>query len=94
MRLPTSIVTLPGEDTIEFKSSALAELAAFDLIAGFGNRATDVAAYMNAGLTAERIFIKLPEFTDELSGDLMAGHAFGFDIYNAIRTTNLPPLMP
>ena len=94
VRLPTSIVTLPGADTIEFKSRALAELAPFDLIAGFGNRATDVTAYMNAGLAHERIFIKLPEFTDELAGDLTAGHAFGFDQYDAVRTTHLPPLMP
>lgn len=94
VRLPTSIVTLPGADTIEFKSHALAELASFDLIAGFGNRATDVSAYSNAGLTAERIFIKLPEFTGELAADLTAGHAFGFDLYDAIRTTNLPRLMP
>lgn len=94
IRLPTSIITLPGDDTIDFKSSALASFAAFDLLAGFGNRATDIAAYTEAGLTPERIFIKLPEFTDELAGDLMAGNATGFDLYDTVRTTKLPPLMP
>ncbi len=94
VRLPTSIITIPGEDTIDFKSSALASLAGFDLIAGFGNRGTDIAAYIEAGLTPERIFIKLPEFTDEVAGELMAGNATGFDLYDRVRTDNLPALMP
>ena len=94
VRLPTSIITMPGEDTIDFKSNALASLAAFKMLAGFGNRGTDIAAYTEAGLTPNRIFIKLPEFTDEVAGELMAGNATGFDLYDRVRTDNLPVLMP
>ncbi len=90
IHLPTSIVTIPGEDTVEFKTAAIADLASFDLVAGIGNRATDVAAYRNNGLPADRIFIKLPEFTDELETDLEAGNATGFDTYEALRTTQMP----
>jgi phosphatidate phosphatase PAH1 len=94
VRMPTSIITLPGEDTIQFKTDALAAVAGFDLVAGFGNRATDVAAYSNAGLAPERIFIKLPEFTEELTPDLMAAKATGFELYDRVRTDHLPALMP
>lgn len=82
VHLPRTIVTVPGEDTIEFKSNALALVAPFDFIAGVGNRATDVAAYTNAGLPASRIFVKLGEFADELAADLDAGNATGFWAYD------------
>jgi phosphatidate phosphatase PAH1 len=84
LRLPPAIITLPGDDTVELKSSILASLSAFELIAGLGNRATDVTAYTNAGLPAEQILIKLPEFSDELAADLEAGKATGFDRYAAL----------
>ena len=35
--------------------------------AAIGNRATDVAAYREAGIPADRIFMKLPGFDDELA---------------------------
>jgi phosphatidate phosphatase PAH1 len=81
VRLPTSIITIPGDDTIEFKTTALASVAAFSLRAGVGNRATDIAAYTNAGLTPDRIFIKLPEFESEVAADLAAGKATGVISY-------------
>jgi phosphatidate phosphatase PAH1 len=94
IRMPSAIITLPGGDTVEFKSAALASVAAFDLLMGFGNRASDVDAYTNAGLTPERILIKLPEFTDELEAPLMAGKATGFEQYEQMRTEHMPSLMP
>lgn len=94
VRMPRSIITLPGEDTIEFKSEALASLGGLKLIAGFGNRATDIDAYRNAGLSPDRILIKLPEFTEEIAGELMAGAATGFELYDVVRTDTLPALMP
>lgn len=93
LRMPTSIVTQPGEDTVEFKTSALAALAPFELVAGFGNRASDIAAYANAGLSPDRIFIKLPEFEDELAADLAAGKATGVLAYDALRTNELAALL-
>jgi len=91
--MPTSIITMPGDDTIEFKSSALARLATFSLLAGIGNRATDVAAYTDAGLSADRVFIKLPEFEGELSADLMAGRATSFLEYEVLRTQQMAVLL-
>ena len=92
LRLPGAIVTLPGEDTIELKTAALASLAAFEVEAGFGNRASDVSAYLAAGLPPERIFIKLPEFADELAAPLAAGSATGFATYGELLTSSLAGL--
>jgi len=91
--MPSSIITLPGGDTIEFKSSALTKLSDFTLLAGFGNRATDIAAYGNAGLPPDRIFIKLPEFNEELAADLGANKALGFLEYEAMRTAELAAVL-
>jgi len=84
IHLPHSIVTVPGDDTIAFKSSALALVEPFDVVAGVGNRASDVAAYASAGLPPTRIYIKLGEFADELASDLQAGNATGFWDYTAL----------
>lgn len=81
LRMPSSLITIPGNDTIEAKSRALAELEAFSLQAGIGNRHSDVIAYTGAGLPADRIFIKLPEFESELADDLAAAKAVGVDDY-------------
>ncbi len=84
LRMPSSLITIPGDDTVEAKSRALAELTPFALQAGLGNRHSDVTAYTTAGIPAERIFIKLPEFTDEVAADLTASKAVGVDNYAAL----------
>ena len=81
LRMPSSLITIPGDDTVEAKSRALAELAPFALQAGLGNRHSDVTAYTAAGIPADRIFIKLPEFTEEVAEDLTASKAVGVDDY-------------
>ncbi|MDX2089155.1 MAG: hypothetical protein SFX73_14960 [Kofleriaceae bacterium] len=84
IHLPRSIVTIPGEDTIAFKTAALDLVEPFELVAGIGNRATDVAAYKDAGLPPGRILIKLDEFAEELAADLAAGRATGFPSYDQL----------
>jgi phosphatidate phosphatase PAH1 len=85
MRLPSAIITLPGgEDTIEAKTAMLGDLAGFKLLAGVGNRHTDIEAYTNAGLDAAHIFVKLPEFMDEVETDLATGRATGIEQYIAM----------
>lgn len=86
MRLAKSAVTLPGKRTIALKTSTLASLSV-PIAAGIGNRASDIAAYKNAGLTPDRIFINLPEFTKELRDELAAGEATPFDHYADLRKT-------
>jgi phosphatidate phosphatase PAH1 len=81
LRMPSSLITIPGDDTVLAKSRALAELAPFALQAGIGNRHSDVTAYTAAGIPAAHIFIKLPEFTDEVAEDLAADKAVGIADY-------------
>lgn len=80
IRLASSFATIPGKRTVAFKTRALRSLRV-PIAAGVGNRASDIAAYQNAGLTANRIFINLPEFTNEVRNDLSAGKATAFDDY-------------
>jgi hypothetical protein len=87
VRLAESFVTLPGGDTVAFKSTALEALSGFALVAGIGNRDTDVQAYAATGIAADRIFVKLPEYQDELATDLSAGAAIGFASYADLRTS-------
>jgi hypothetical protein len=49
-----------------------------------GNRASDVTAYAASGLPADRIFIELPEFADEVQSLLDAREAVGFTGYDEI----------
>jgi phosphatidate phosphatase PAH1 len=86
-RMPTSIVTMPGEDTVEFKRTTIQSLSGFDVKAGVGNRASDITAYTEAGLPADRIFIKLPEFTDEIGAAISS--ATGFQLYDDLRAQQL-----
>src|SRR5690606_5156374 len=79
--MPASIITIPGEDTVAFKTAALARVAGLQLEAGIGNRASDITAYTNAGLAADRVFIRLAEFADEFEAALDSGEATGFDHY-------------
>jgi phosphatidate phosphatase PAH1 len=86
VRLAESFVTLPGGDTVAFKTQALRALDGFALAAGIGNRDSDVQAYAAGGVPADRIFVKLPEYQDELAADLSAGAAVGFTSYQDLRT--------
>jgi phosphatidate phosphatase PAH1 len=86
-RMPTSIVTMPGEDTVEFKRTTIQSLSGFDVKAGVGNRASDITAYMEAGLAADRIFIKLPEFTTEIGAAIAS--ATGFELYEQLAAQQL-----
>lgn len=80
VRLAPSFIVKPGASTIAYKQRALRDVAPFDVRA-LGNRRTDVAAYGRSGIKPEHIFIKLPEYTGELSTSLRAGAAIGFGHY-------------
>lgn len=84
MRFAKSMVTLPGHRTVDLKTNTLASLGV-PIAAGIGNRASDIVAYTNAGLSPQQIFINLPEFTKELRGQLAAGAATPFDHYDDLR---------
>lgn len=83
VRLAPGFVTLPGSATVDYKTSTVQALEdGLDVVAGVGNRASDVTAYTAAGVAPDHIFIKLPEFADELADDLASGAAVGFDSYD------------
>jgi phosphatidate phosphatase PAH1 len=92
VRLASSFVTLPGSSTIAFKTDALTAFENLALFAGIGNRDSDVQAYSAAGIAADHIFVKLPEYVDELQADLTAGAAIGFATYGDLQTTFIDPL--
>jgi phosphatidate phosphatase PAH1 len=84
IRLAKAMVTLPGKRTVALKTAEMASIGV-PIFAGIGNRASDIKAYRNAGLGPDRIFINLPEFTDELRPQLEAGEATPFDHYEDLR---------
>lgn len=84
VRFARSFVTLPGRRTVKLKTGTLAGLRV-PIAAGVGNRASDIAAYRNAGIPADRIFINLPEFTPEVRAALERGEATPFDHYRDLR---------
>ncbi|MBA3461384.1 MAG: hypothetical protein H0T46_15585 [Deltaproteobacteria bacterium] len=93
--LARSIVTVPGADTVAFKTRAMETLTRAGLViaGGVGNRASDVAAYRAIGLPPARIFIGTGEFASELRGHLAAGRATGFATYDEVASShfrNLP----
>jgi LNS2 (Lipin/Ned1/Smp2) len=96
LRLAPSAITLPGDATVELKVAALAALrdAGLRLDLGVGNRASDVAAYGAVGLAGDHVFVKLPEFDDELRDALADGRATGFASYRELPDLldALPPL--
>jgi hypothetical protein len=94
LRLSPSFVTLPGSDTVDFKASAMAGLTAagFSLAVGVGNRATDIEAYAQAGVAADRIFIELPEFAGEVQPLISAGDAVGFTSFADLEADQLAQL--
>ena len=94
VRLSPSFITLPGGDTVDFKTQTIAALVAagLDVAERVGNRASDITAYTASGVAADRIFIKLPEFASEVQPQLDAGAAIGFTTYDELRTSYLAKL--
>jgi len=94
VRLAPSFITLPGGDTIDYKTQTIAALSAagLEVAAGVGNRASDVTAYTNTGVAADRIFIEMPEYASEVAPLLDAGAAIGFATYDELRTSYLANL--
>lgn len=80
-------VLLPGSGTVEYKTKTLEAFAGFEIAYGVGNRASDIAAYTAAGVPANHIGIKLPEFTLEVQDALDQGDAVGFDNYVDLLAT-------
>jgi phosphatidate phosphatase PAH1 len=83
LRLARTSITKPGARTIEFKTRVLRSLGV-PIHAGIGNRQTDIASYTSAGVPAERIFVKLPEFEADVQADLFARRAIGFRDYRLL----------
>jgi phosphatidate phosphatase PAH1 len=69
---------------VTYKRRVLEGLRGFQLAAGVGNRASDVAAYTAAGVPADRIFVKTREYRGELSRALRSGAAVGFGEYSRL----------
>lgn len=83
LRLAPTTIVKPGARTVAFKTGTLQALR-IPIAAGIGNRASDIAAYANAGLPPGRILINLPEFAGEVGADLSAGKATAFDDYREV----------
>jgi hypothetical protein len=88
LRLSHGAFARPGARAVEYKTATFAGLAV-PILAGIGNRKSDITAYAKAGLPGSRIFIHLPEFAKEVRADLAAGNAVGFTDY-----LELPKLLP
>jgi hypothetical protein len=93
VRLSPSFLTLPGGDTIDYKTSTITALAqSLTVLMGVGNRASDITAYANVGLAGDQTFIKLPEYQSEVQAQLDAGAAIGFDAYSDLQSTYIDAL--
>jgi hypothetical protein len=88
LRLAPSFITLPGDATAAYKASSLGalEAARLDVALGIGNRASDESAYRQAGVAPRSIFLKLPEFADEVQPLVDAGAAVGFPHYAELES--------
>lgn len=73
-------VLLPGSATVDFKTETL-EALPLPIGLAVGNRASDIEAYTNAGVPANRIFILTPEFSFEVAPHIQAHEAVGFTAY-------------
>jgi hypothetical protein len=95
LRLAPHLITLPGGDTVGLKADILEALNETGLAVevGIGNRGSDVSAYQLTGLAGDRVLVKLPEYLDEVAGEIGAGRATGFDHYAALTelVSALPP---
>ena len=87
-RITRGAFARPGAKAIAYKTSVLAQLSV-PIVAGIGNRQSDIVAYTRAGVPAKQILIHLPAYADEVRADLAAGKAIGFADY-----AGLPALLP
>ena len=95
LRLSPSFLTLPGGDTVEYKTEALQSIAeTLPLAAGVGNRESDISAYAAAGIDGEHVWVETSEYPDELAGPIAAGQALGFASYDELRTGPIADLPP
>jgi hypothetical protein len=97
LRLATSIITLPGDTTIDYKAGTLAdvEVTGVRVTIGFGNRASDAEAYRRTGIPGAHAFLKNPEFASENADPIGRGEATGFDSYvDLLPTLSALPLAP
>lgn len=94
LRLSPSFVTLPGGDTIDYKTTAIGDIIAANLsvVWGIGNRASDITAYANVGLAGDHTFVKLPEYQSEVQAAIDAGQAVGFASYDELETAFISTL--
>jgi hypothetical protein len=88
LRLAPQLLVPPGRAQLELKTRMLRALGV-PIVAGIGNRATDIAAYREIGLAPERILIHVTELASEIRDDVAAGRARGFSDYR-----DLPPMLP
>ena len=93
VRLSPSFLTLPGGDTVTYKSTTITALAdSLPVVMGIGNRASDITAYAAAGISPTSTFVKLPEYQSEVQPALDARQAIGVADYDTLRTTYLDAL--
>jgi phosphatidate phosphatase PAH1 len=93
IRLSPSFVTLPGNDTVDFKTSAMQGfMTGFQLAAGIGNRESDIEAYTNVGVPPADIWEKMPEYQSECQAAFDAGEANPFDDYPTLDSTFIATL--
>jgi hypothetical protein len=83
LRLAPSLVTLPGSSTVDYKAGAMADLP-LPILAGIGNRATDQEAYSRVGVDGADIYLKLPEYAEEVQPLVDSGAAVGFADYSEL----------
>ncbi|MBA3455048.1 MAG: hypothetical protein H0T42_18305 [Deltaproteobacteria bacterium] len=88
LRLAHGAFARPGKSAIAYKTTTLQALGVA-IVAGIGNRKSDITAYTNVGLTGKRIFIHVPEYEEEVRADLDQGRAIGVPDYR-----ELPKLVP
>jgi hypothetical protein len=90
LRMSAETFAKPGNASIEHKTATLRALAV-PIVAGIGNRSTDITAYASAGVAANRILIHLPEYEQEVRAALAAHDAVGFSDYLQLPTLLTAP---
>lgn len=86
MHLGQPVVTLPGAGATRLKIAVVTPLVSrFDIVAAIGNRASDIDAYAAAGVDADHIYVKMPEYASELAAPIAAHEAVGFSTYDELH---------